>query len=159
MASGNPEPEAVAVLQQLVGQKMERARLGISPTLVLELGALMRDPTGDERFEWYLWIKHCSWRVEADGIIVLGSNDDREEAGDVGAKADAAVLDRLASLTVESVFLAEPMGDLVIAFSENVVVRTFADQRSVDTYACWQLFTPTDQIVEKLTDGRLLIAE
>jgi len=154
MATPLARPQALRILDQLVGKKIERARLGIAPTLMIEAGSLMTATAGDQRFEWYLWIQHAAWRIEQEHRIVLASNDDRGE-NDPGA---TAVLRKLATLTIQSVGLSEPANDLLLVLSGNTVLRTFVDQRLEGSESCWDLFTPTNEILSLGTDGVLSMA-
>lgn len=117
----------------LLGQMTWGAALGEGTFVTMEFGSRQKVVhEGDkEHGEWHLWIYLCSWRIEQDQEVLAGSaEDEREKAEDAISKLNGEVL--------EKIVIRDPW-DLELHFSNELVMRTFADSASEES---WFLYGP-----------------
>src|SRR5262245_52810469 len=94
------EPAALtdAHVRELVAEiadaRVAEAKLGIGSFVTLTM-----QPARGEG-EWYLWVYQCAWRLERNGAVVAGSEDDRDVLRDA--------IDRLTFARVARLELAPP---------------------------------------------------
>jgi hypothetical protein len=114
------------------GARVAEAKLGIGSFVTLTM-----EPAQGAG-EWYLWVYQCAWRLERNGLVVAGSEDDRDVLRDA--------IDRLAFARVAELELAPP-ADATLWFDGGACLRMFC-----------VFSTPTEQWMLWRPDGRVLTA-
>lgn len=120
---------------ELVGVDCTNFRLIFGGSLILCLGP--EQPSGEKRTRWRLHLEP-SWRLEQNGIAVIGSLDTMDlEQGTQELEVSLKLIGKLIGTRVTRVTFGAPVLDLTISFDDSFVLRTFTHSRLGDEN--WEL--------------------
>lgn len=125
------------VADSLVGQTSWDARLGIGSFLTIEFGARRppSGPSGIEHGEFHLWAYCVAWRVDADGAMVVASEDDRDDIKNA--------IHRLNGRVVQDVIVSDAL-ELDLAFDDGMRLALFPIFSQ--GFEHWILFVPSGDV-------------
>jgi hypothetical protein len=123
----------------LVGRSTWGVELGIGSFVTMNWGeSLPSDQDGFVYGEWYMWLYCCGWRIEQTHSIIVGSYD-----------SPAVIEESIQNLEgkkVISVELSPNLGDLVLTFENELVLKVFNE--SSQAASAWMLFTPEKHVIK-----------
>lgn len=125
------------LLVALVGQKAWGANLGIGSFLRLNFGPVAHFPDGHPRGEWFLWTYMCSWRLDANHQILVGSEDARQKI--------RGVIQMMNDKAVQAVELRVPSLELTVKFEGNLTLNLFPTSSEDDDH--WMLWLPGSDVL------------
>ena len=134
------------ILSPLFGQKPWNVKLGHGTFLTLEFGLPedRRSPAAVIHGQWHLWIENCAWRIDCDGKIFVGCEDEREQIHSALAQIQFGELD---SGQIDPKSL-----DLRLGFG-SVLLRTFSTSASGEEQ--WSLYKPDRKVWIAKAGGNL----
>ena len=86
--------------------------------------------TGNPKYEWFIWLYQCNWRLEQGGVFVTGCEDERE------------VMEQVQSLNgkILMTLTISPLLDLLLEFQERYTLRIFRHAGGDNDH--WLIYTP-----------------
>jgi hypothetical protein len=119
MASAKPMIGHVNLFAPLAGQTAQGCWLGYGSVLFLEFGAPqpLRERENRPKGEFGLSCDWIEWRIEQRGHILAGSEDDRSTMESAARQIDGKAF--------VSGQIVQPSGDSILAFTDDLVLRTF----------------------------------
>ena len=140
------ELSVAEIISGLRGRCPWGVRLGHGSFLTMEFGERREGDLhgATHHGEWHLWFYMCSWRIEAAGKVLVGSDDDREKM--------LKTLDGFEFGGVKDIRVALPSLDLAIQFDSGTEILTFSSSESGPDQ--WWLFTPDGNCLTVHGGGR-----
>lgn len=134
---------AEQLLGQIVGLVPTRVKLGHGSFVTLDFGRDIPSQINTRNGlktvyhgEWHIWIYMCAWRLDKDGVPVVGSNDLREQI--------AENLNALENKTLEGIFILNDAFDIDFQFSHGLRLYLFSYNATSDEQ--WKFFTPEEKV-------------
>lgn len=128
-----------------MGKAAWGVKVGYGSFLTIEFGVPNKSEYCSIYGEWYLWLYLCSWRIEKDGYLIVGSDDSKEKLIKSTSTIEGYEL-RLFKVYPQTL-------DLLLTFENNSILRTFstiADNEINQDKQHWMLYMP---------DNRVLVAD
>lgn len=123
----------------LINQKAWDAWLGWGSFIGMDFGAKKLIPeTGHEMGEWHLWIYFGVWRLEKEGEVIAGSEDERSKL--------AEIVPILKGLNLCAIDITAPAFDTAFIFEQQVVLRVF-QVIFLGESPSWKLYTPDGNVL------------
>jgi hypothetical protein len=90
--------------------------------------------------QWWLCVKWCGWRLQADNELIAASNDPHEMD---------AMIECLNGKFITSIDIERPSLLTTITFNEGLLLRLFPTraEREYDDEDFWKLFTPDKHVL------------
>lgn len=139
----------------VVGNTAWGVKIGLGSFLTIEFGEPVISKSNQVTHgEWHLWLYLCSWRIEKDGFMLVGSEDPQKKMTECVKQIEGC---RLISFQILPYTL-----DVILTFEKGLILRLFSviseDDENTDS-PHWILYLPGNQVVEAGPGGRWSIED
>jgi len=128
------------LIQPLIKQPIQQAKLGYGSFLQLGFGALKLRKTKKrtfENYEWLIWVYGSSWCIEVNEIFIVGSEDSSEKI--------QFYLNSLSHRELLEIYVSPTTLNLTIKIETGIVINCFSDHK--EDMEHWFLYMPDSKVI------------
>ncbi len=128
-----------AATRGIVGKRVWDARLGVGTFVTMSFGA-PQPSNGNEKphGEWYLWVYECGWRIDENGLGLVGSDDERNRMRETISTLNERTL---------LAFDVAPSLEASLRFDHNLELRLFPTRVASTEVEQWLLWQPDGKVI------------